>query len=165
MFWKKKKQEQAQAQAHDEIIQELLKPPCQRAGGQHKWRDFPAYIEYDNYSVSIYEPYVCIYCGERKNVRLEHIVWKGGVKPKELQEEIKRMEEQYKDLIKPGAIVEDMVNDAILVDRETLKYWDQIHNIGEQKKETEEERLERYDKELFGDKDLHKYYRLTVKGE
>jgi hypothetical protein len=75
------------------------------------------------------------------------------------------MEEQYKDLIKPGAIVEDMVNDAILVDRETLKYWDQIHNIGEQKKETEEERLERYDKELFGDKDLHKYYRLTVKGE
>lgn len=150
MFGRKKKQEQERAQAHEELIKELLKPPCQRAGGSHKWRDFPAYIEYDSYSVTIYEPYVCIYCGQRKNVKLEQVSWSGGVKRSERQKEIDRMEEQYKDLIKPNAIVEDMVNDAIMVDRETLKYWDQIHNIGEQKKETEEERLERYGKELFG---------------
>ena len=166
MFWKKKKQEQAQA--HDEIIQELLKPPCQRAGGQHKWRDFPAYINYDSYSVSVCEPYVCIYCGERKNVALERVTWNGGVKRGELQREIERMQTEYKDLVRPKAIVEDMVNDAILVDRETLKYWGQLHNIGkQQQKETEEERLERYNEELFGSKELElfNYYKNKVRGE
>lgn len=141
---------------HNELLEELLKPPCQRKGGDHKWRDFPAYLAFHTSPqtvIEIREPYVCIYCGLRNDVNLQTMVWNNRLKKSDFEAELDRVQNEYKDLLKPRAIVEDMVNDAIMVDRETLKYWDQIHGLAEEKKETEEERLERYKTELIGKKE------------
>ncbi len=153
MFGRKK---QKAEETHNELLEELLKPPCQRKGGDHKWRDFPAYLSFHttpNTVIEIHEPYICIYCGKRRDICLQTMVWSNRLKKSDFEAELDRVRNEYKDILKPRAIVEDMVNDAIMVDRETLKYWDQIHGLAEEKKETEEERLERYKVEMIGKKE------------
>lgn len=100
----------------------LIKPPpC-----NHKWKDFPWYtIESYDYSsrvvcFSVYEPYVCIYCKERKDVCLEKHKRFVGSRLNADKYIIKRKEELGSNW-KPRAIVEDMINDFQLVDREHLK--------------------------------------------
>lgn len=63
--------------------------------------------------------------------------------------QIARWKAEYADLIKPRAVVEDMIEDAIHVDRQKLQIWKQLHAPESIPKETEEERLERYGREML----------------
>ena len=45
----------------------------------HKWKDFPWYIDStwctdQTFNLTIIEPYVCIFCKERKNIELAMII-------------------------------------------------------------------------------------------
>lgn len=86
----------------------------------HVWKDFPWYMECAWQSqnktaeYTIVEPYVCIVCGERKNVKLEHQFWTNinSDTRKQFYQEVK---DKYKEFLKPRAIVEDMINNVTLV--------------------------------------------------
>ena len=121
MFWKKKKKETitfAEPQVY-------IPPQC-----SHKWRDFKWYMTaeyndgYDTYSIKIIEPYVCIWCGERKDVVLHSITRQG--KYQRFAETLKELKQMYGDNIQPRAIIEDQIADQQLVDREYLKIVDNI---------------------------------------
>ena len=128
-FWNRKKKPMDAMQASEAIKKaaEQLNstptpPPC-----LHTWVDFPWYLKH-NYDGSIKgdyrgestlilcEPYVCIHCQKRKDVELYRERQTGLT----LTEHLKKMEEWnelYKDHLKPKPIVEDMINDAIMVDK------------------------------------------------
>ena len=132
LFNRKKLEQQRQEEEHQKIIEELSKPICQRKNGNHMWRDFPPYLTYKwngpkNQSViSIIEKYVCVFCHEIKVKTLEE--WTYQYYPqKDFFEELESYEKKYKNLLKPRVIVEDMINDAIMVDRQKLQMWDQLH--------------------------------------
>ena len=74
----------------------------------------------------IIEPYICITCGERKNIQLEgrHLA---GVSYEEGMAFIKEVEKKYKRYIKPRAVVEDMINNILLVkDPEQLAMFEDM---------------------------------------
>ena len=102
-------------------------PPC-----NHKWKDFPWYINstlFDNgkFLIEIIEPYVCIYCKKQKNIVLKKIT-RSNITRSGANEFICELEEKYKDYIKDKAIVNDMINDMILVDREYLRLYEEVVN-------------------------------------
>ena len=108
-------------------------PPC-----KHKWQDFPWIFTYvydtrpgGGLYITITEPYVCIYCKKRKNVVLLEETYH-GIGKKEMLQIIRDKQEEYKDHIKPEAIVEDMINDFQLVDREWLKIAYALRNQRQQ---------------------------------
>ena len=99
---------------------------------EHKFQDFPWYIDYQIYigdfqlrnklTYEIKEPYVCIHCGFRQDKVLERKVITGKSK-NEMDKILQKVEEQYSDRIKPKPIIEDMVNDFQLVDIEHLRWY------------------------------------------
>lgn len=102
-------------------------PPC-----NHKWKDFPWYINstlFDNGKllVEIIESYVCIYCKKQKNIVLKKIT-RSNITRSGANELICELKETYKDYIKDEAIVNDMINDMILVDREYLRLYEEVVN-------------------------------------
>ena len=94
-----------------------IKTPCEL--GHHMYRDFPPYAiwswEGNNHygEVSIIEIYCCMLCGK--------------IEKKEFDSNKGEFLQQYADIIKPKGIVMDMVHDAQLVDRQKLKFWDELH--------------------------------------
>ncbi|MBQ9613065.1 MAG: hypothetical protein IJV14_10865 [Lachnospiraceae bacterium] len=106
---------------------ENKKPVC-----IHKWKDFPPYLVYSttNMLVQIIEPYVCVYCKERKDVYLLNECWKGeGIYSySHFQQVVKQYQDTYKDILRPRVIVEDMVHDEMLVDREHLRILEDIRS-------------------------------------
>lgn len=93
---------------------------CPTIAHQHTWKDMPWYIrtywngaEKTGESI-IYEPYVCITCGERKNVELEHNKYI-NVDAETRERYFAETREKYKDYLVPQAIVEDMINNIVLV--------------------------------------------------
>lgn len=98
---------------------------------QHKFQDFPWYIEGEEsngistgaqwYRLTIKEPYVCIYCGERQDKILWEITRYGN--HKEAVESLDSINKEFKDRIKHRAIIEDMINDMKLVDPQYLQYY------------------------------------------
>jgi hypothetical protein len=104
----------------------------QSSSCQHKFQDFPWYIESNmvtgNYqsqnrlTYRIIEPYVCIYCGERRDIVLEQRKITGYSKS-DMTKIIDNIREIYSDRIKPKPIIEDMINDLKLVDVEHLKWY------------------------------------------
>lgn len=97
----------------------------------HKWKDFPWYIEFSEYdkSTSYYstdmrytlevkEPYVCVKCKKRRDETLLSLLYKSK---KDRDAKIDELRAQYPDSIKPLVEIEDMVADEQLVDREYLK--------------------------------------------
>lgn len=99
----------------------------------HKWKDFKWYIEATYYSsdnsfnIKIIEPYVCIYCKERKNVILkEH----NSVccTEREANNIYNNWEKRYSGNLEDRAIIEDKINDMTLVDREYLELYDKVVN-------------------------------------
>ena len=111
-----------------EFIPPPLSPPKKCV---HKFQDFPWYIEGEEsngistgaqwYRLTIKEPYVCIYCGERQDKILWEITRYGN--HKEAVQTLDVVTEQFKDRIKHRAIVEDMINDMKLVDPQYLQYY------------------------------------------
>ena len=99
---------------------------------EHKFQDFPWYIEYDiktgDYqsknilTYKIIEPYVCIDCGTRKDIVLEQREIT-GCSYSAMKALINKVNENYFDRIKPRAIVEDMINDLKMVDVNHLKWY------------------------------------------
>lgn len=107
-FWNKKKK-----------TAPVAPTPC-----RHKWMDFPWYYEAKYmkdtkfFRAKIIEPYVCIHCKERKNIVLKEI--SSYISLKDANDVIESWQKTYKDKIQDKAIVEDMINDMQLVDREYL---------------------------------------------
>ena len=101
-------------------------PPC-----KHKYQDFPWYMEkswnsyYRRLQIKIIEPYVCIYCHQRKNVTLLDDEW-SSIPIAKRDEIIEIVTQKYSDHLQPKAIVEDMVNDMQLVDRQWLEIANQL---------------------------------------
>lgn len=98
----------------------------------HKWKDFKWYYDATyNYSsnaltCTIYEPYVCIYCKQRKDVKLEE--WtKAKISFEDAQKEVEKIKEKYYDYLGPKALIEDEINDFIMVDRDFLKIYDKTN--------------------------------------
>ena len=87
---------------------------------EHVWKDFPWYMDV-HYSgmektaqYEIIEPYVCITCGERKDVCLEHREW-AYIDADTRKKYYEKVKEKYKDYLRPRAVVEDMINNVLLV--------------------------------------------------
>ena len=89
---------------------------------QHKYQDFPWYLEWGDSTVDVIEPYVCIYCGNRINKTLAH--YTGVFRPWEQAEALRK---RFDNHVKYKEEVEDMINDMILVDPEYLKYYHLLH--------------------------------------
>lgn len=91
----------------------------------HKYQDFPWYLTWNispsSYHITVKEPYVCIYCGNRINKLLSE--YKGGNGGNEGNRLLKELRETFKDKIEPQEIVEDKINDMVLVDEEYLKWY------------------------------------------
>ena len=112
---------------------------------RHKWKDFPWYYEaayyqnYNQFKASIIEPYVCIHCKERKNVVLrDH---HASCSFDEAKETIDFWQEKYKDKMLDSVLVEDMIADMQLVDREYLAIAEALVNPPKTNLETEMEQL------------------------
>ena len=108
--------------------------PC-----QHKRRDFGWYMEYscngNKFDYKIIEPYLCIHCGDRKNVTLDsgRILLEDG---ETWADAVIALREKYPQIC-DKAVIEDEINDAILVDREYLRIADYLRGNGGLRKEIE----------------------------
>ena len=105
-----------------------VSPPPKKCN--HKFQDFPWYIEGEEsddfysrhwYHLTIKEPYVCIYCGERHDKVLWEIKRYGS--HKEAIQGLDDINEKFKDHIRHRAEIEDMINDMQLVDPQYLQYY------------------------------------------
>ena len=102
---------------------------------QHTWKDLPWYMETyyrgtDKIAgYNIIEPYVCITCGERKNITLEKGYYE-RISSKDREIIYKEVREKYKEYLKPQAVVEDMINDILLVkDPEHLAMLEKLRGL------------------------------------
>ena len=113
-----------------EPVKQYVPAPSPPKKCEHKFQDFPWYIEGEEnrngswdawYRLTIKEPYVCIYCGERQDKVLWEITRYGD--HKEAVENLEAINNQFKDRIKHRAEIEDMINDMKLVDPQYLQYY------------------------------------------
>ena len=109
------------------------KEPPKPVECRHHWKDFPWYYEATYYSdhrkleAKLVEPYVCIHCKERKNISLRTYS-SVDVSYNEAKKFIDEWERKYSDHIEDRAIVEDMIHDMQLVDREYLAIVESLAN-------------------------------------
>ena len=95
--------------------------PC-----DHKYREFLWYKEMTYYSrqrsmiFSMYKPYVCIHCRNRKDVKLLEIE-RIDLSWEEALEVSKEYVQTYIDKLRPKAFIEEQIADFQLIDREYLK--------------------------------------------
>lgn len=108
----------------NQIIDQIKNAPC-----NHVWKDFNWFYTKDykeNYRypwiLTLWEPYVCIKCKERKNVELISI---NTSSYKDLINELNARKQRYKQL-KEQEEVEDEVNDFIYLDPVSLKLFENI---------------------------------------
>lgn len=111
------------------IVKIQDKPPeC-----QHKYKDYDWYLEYEVpnnkniFKYRIFEPYVCLLCGDRKNVKLEE-----GIIPlneRSYYDILEMMRKSYPK-IRNRADIEDEIQDDIHVDKEYLKWHEFLRNGG-----------------------------------
>lgn len=117
---------------------------------EHTWKDMPWYMHtsYDGgkktADYDIIEPYICITCGERKNVILEHGDW-GNITSEERDKRYNKIRNKYKKYLKPQAVVEDMINNILLVkDPDYLDMVEEMRGLPHRKCGTSAE-MERQD--------------------
>ena len=122
-FWNRKKKKDEQP---------LMPPPC-----RHRWKDFPWYInaEYfsgiDRFEFRVYEPYVCIYCKERQDKLIFEFI--SSISKKEADKYIENFEEKYDEHLEDRVIIEDMITDMQLVDREYLNIYESLKTLNPDK--------------------------------
>lgn len=86
----------------------------------HTWKDLPWYmtVSYNGgkkeADYEIIEPYICLTCGERKDVILERCSWQ-NISSDDRDKEYEKVKKRYKQYLKPRAVVEDMINNILLV--------------------------------------------------
>lgn len=99
---------------------------------EHTWKDLPWYMEAEyngaknTAQYEIIEPYICITCGERKDVVLEKCAWQ-NITTKDREEEFAKVQKKYKKYLKPRAVVEDMINNILLV--KDPEHLEMVENI------------------------------------
>ena len=104
---------------HIETEEEVSVPVFQMPH-EHTWKDMPWYMgKYYNgrnntAGYKIVEPYICITCGERKDVTLEKEDY-SDISAEEREDIFRKVRNRYKKYLKPRAIVEDMINNILLV--------------------------------------------------
>ena len=87
---------------------------------QHTWKDMPWYMNVrfngvqETAGYEIIEPYICITCGERKNIKLESEDY-SGITAEERKKLFHSIQNRYKKYLKPRAVVEDMINNILMV--------------------------------------------------
>lgn len=98
----------------------------------HKWQDFPWYIQatyfapYRRFDLKIIEPYVCVHCKERKDIVLHHVE-RDNYSWDESENLLDECWEKYGEHCKDRPIIEDMINDMQLVDRQYLEILKSLH--------------------------------------
>lgn len=118
MFGKKKKVVEAPV-----VIEN---PVC-----NHHWRDFQWYIVPHWYKdkhkavIAIYEPYVCIHCKERQDKLLERVVVYDIENAQKYGDALQKVYDTYDEVV-PRAMVENSILDTQLVDRQYLKFSEQL---------------------------------------
>lgn len=127
LFHKKKKTD---IQDKDFIIPEIKH--------EHTWKDMPWYMEVEysgtehTASYHIIEPYICITCGERKNICLEKECWQ-HIDSETRDKYYMKIRRKYKKYLKPRAIVEDMINNILLVkDAQRLNMLERLQGLPHQ---------------------------------
>lgn len=86
----------------------------------HTFKDMPWYMDVTyngtlrTAGYTIIEPYICVVCGERKNVVLERANY-SDISVNERRKIFSDVRHRYKEFLKPRAIVEDMINNILLV--------------------------------------------------
>lgn len=91
---------------------------------KHLWKDFGFFYKSDYWpgdrygEIKVYEPYVCIFCKERKNILLATLEYNHtSLEAMTVNEE----EVSKKYNIKDRVLLEDEINDFQLVNREALE--------------------------------------------
>ena len=117
---------------------------------EHTWKDMPWYMEVryngENKTAGyeIIEPYICVTCGERKNVRLEAEDW-SNISAQEREKIYSKIRNRYKKYLKPRAVVEYMINNILLVkDPDYLDMVEEMRGLPHRKCGTSAE-MERQD--------------------
>ena len=117
---------------------------------EHTWKDMPWYMEVryngENKTAGyeIIEPYICVTCGERKNIRLEAEDW-SNISAQEREKIYSKIRNRYKKYLKPRAVVEDMINNILLVkDPDYLDMVEEMRGLPHRKCGTSAE-MERQD--------------------
>ena len=99
-------------------------PPPVEKKCEHKFQDFPWYltwdIQYNRYMIKVIEPYVYIFCGERRDKVLASYT---GTNYKEGDKLLNELRNRFDNHIKYQEEVEDMINDMLPVDPEYLKWY------------------------------------------
>ena len=116
----------------------------------HTWKDMPWYMdvryngENKTAGYEIIEPYICVTCGERKNIRLESEDW-SNISAQERERIYSKIRNRYKKYLKPRAVVEDMINNILLVkDPDYLDMVEEMRGLPHRKCGTSAE-MERQD--------------------
>lgn len=120
---------------------------------QHVWKDMPWYMEvrYNGANKTagyeIIEPYICVTCGERKNIQLESEDW-SNISVQEREKIYSKIRNRYKKYLKPRAVVEDMINNILLVkDPDYLDMVEEMRGLPHRKCGTSAE-MERQDSDF-----------------
>lgn len=108
----------------------VVTPPLQEKKPEcnHKYKDFDwyydatYYMDTERYVVKVYEPYVCILCGYRKDVLLEEKSGYGREKLRKVEDRI----DQYPK-VKDRAYVEDEIADMQLLDPYYLEAYYKLY--------------------------------------
>ena len=113
-----------------EPVKQYIPAPPPPKKCQHKFQDFPWYVEGEEsgiyaspqwYHLAIKEPYVCIYCGERIDKTLWEITRYGN--HSEAVQALKEVNERFPTQIRHRAEIEDMISDIKFVDPQYLKFY------------------------------------------
>lgn len=129
MSWFRKKKNEEPAPAAEPV-----KSWCERTG-KHLYEDLPWYIEnYYNESqhkseFELHELYLCHLCHQVKNITL-FSGWLPARNYREHSQNVEEVEREYSAYIKPKAVVKDMLNDMIYLDKQRLSIWKEIHPAG-----------------------------------
>ena len=123
---------------------EYVPPATTKSVCCHKYKDFSWYAEatYNRNTqelvASIYEPYVCIHCGHRKDVELDSVS-RWPIDYETAQEVYDKFQEPYLDKLRKKAFVEDEIHDMLLVDRSYIEIYMRLHE--ERFKKNEESKI------------------------
>lgn len=134
------KAQQESAQHYNEMMEELQKPYCKQKGHYCEYRDFPPFLTYEWHGgngegkIAIKEKYCCIYCHEVITKTLSELTYDHYTR-EDFDKDLEEIRKTYKDILKPRGIVEDMIYDSILVDRQKLEIWDKLHSPKKPEKE------------------------------
>lgn len=105
---------------------------------QHKWKDFPWYIDArwgrfpnnKNYwcDIELKEPYVCIWCKKREDILLKK--WhREPIREEDIITLVNEINTRHKSKIKSREEIEDEIQDFLHdVDRTYLQIYEKIHN-------------------------------------